>query len=61
VTEPAEIQMPDGADFPFPLRAPDPEPMMVSRPCGCTSMVIDGQPVQISWCDPHDPGYPPKG
>jgi len=49
--------VPDG--FPFPLAEPKGEPMMVTRPCGCTSMVIDGTPVQVSWCVPHDPGYTP--
>jgi hypothetical protein len=50
------------SDFPFPLAEPSPEPVMVTRPCGCTSMVIepedpDAKPVQISWCVQHDPGY----
>ena len=46
-------------NFPFPLAESRPEPVMISRPCGCTSMVIDDDdpPVQISWCDTHDPGY----
>ena len=30
-------------------------------PDWCTSMVIDVQPVQVSWCDEHDPGYTPPG
>lgn len=46
---------------PFPLAAPRPAPVMVRRPCGCTSMVVDDQPVQVSWCDGHDPGYAPPG
>ena len=49
------------AEAGFPVREPEGEPMMVAKPCGCTSMVIDGQPVQVSWCDPHDPGYTPPG
>lgn len=48
---------PDGG---FPIADPVPEPVMISRPCGCTSMTVDDDqpPVQISWCDEHDPGYP---
>jgi hypothetical protein len=50
-------------DFPFPLAEPRPAPVMISRPCGCTSMDVgDGQPpMQVSWCVPHDPGYTPLG
>ena len=45
--------------FPFPLAAPQPEPVMVTRPCGCTSMITEpeARPIQVSWCDEHDPGY----
>jgi hypothetical protein len=48
-------------DFPFPLAEPRPAPVMVSRPCGCTSMVVDDvmKPMQVSWCVEHDPGYEP--
>ena len=48
-------------DFPFPLAESKPPPVMVSRPCGCTSMDIgEGDPpAQISWCNEHDPGYEP--
>ena len=51
------------ADFPFPLAEPYPAPVMVSRPCGCTSMVTEdgAMPIQVSWCDGHDPGYEPPG
>lgn len=45
-------------DFPFPLAEPQPEPMLVTKPCGCTSMVIDDHPVQISWCIPHTADCP---
>lgn len=53
---------PGAAGFPFPLADPMPEPVMVSRPCGCTSMVTDPgnpKPIQVSWCVDHDPGYEP--
>ena len=45
----------------FPIAEPPPPPVMISRPCGCTSMDIGdgGAPVQVSWCDGHDPGYEP--
>ena len=46
--------------FPFPLAESQPAPMMVTRPCGCTSMTVDEQPVQVSWCEDHDPGYEPS-
>lgn len=45
-------------DFPFPLAEPTPEPVMISQPCGCTSMVIDSQPVQVSWCLAHTADCP---
>lgn len=47
--------------FPFPLAEPMPEPVMVTRPCGCTYMDIGGgsKPMQVSWCVTHDPGYEP--
>jgi hypothetical protein len=47
--------------FPFPLAEPAPPPVMVTRPCGCTSMDTEdgGPPVQVSWCVEHDPGYEP--
>jgi hypothetical protein len=50
------------SDFPFPLAEPSPDPVMVTRPCGCTSMISDpeGRPIQVSWCDSHDPGYEPR-
>lgn len=50
-------------DFPFPLAEPRPEPVMITRSCGCTSMIMepDDRPVQVSWCDSHDPGYEPPG
>ena len=49
--------------FPFPLAEPRPEPVMVTRPCGCTSMITEpgATPMQVSWCVPHDPGYEPPG
>ena len=52
-----------GATFPFPLADPVPEPVMVARPCGCTSMITEpgGWPVQVSWCVADDPGYEPPG
>ena len=45
--------------FPFPLAEPKPEPVMVTRPCGCTSMITEPgeRPMQVSWCVGHDPGY----
>jgi hypothetical protein len=47
------------APFPFPLADPVPPPMLVTTPCGCTSMDLDGQLVQVSWCVKHDRGYQP--
>lgn len=50
-------------DFPFPLAEPKPEPVMITRPCGCTFMVTEpgATPFQVSWCVPHDPGYTSPG
>ena len=51
------------APFPFPLAEPMPEPVLLTRPCGCTSMITepDRPPIQFSWCDQHDPGYESEG
>lgn len=62
--DPAEVtaaieQAPWPAGFPF--TDPMPPPVMITQPCGCTSMDTgdDSPPVQVSWCAGHDPGYEP--
>lgn len=46
-------------EFPFPLADPVPPAAEIISPCGCVYMELQPgeNPVQVAWCDTHDPGY----